>query len=60
MPQTKYDIQIINQEVARELIKKIETVKGVKFVNVNMEDGSVVVTHSQDYDETTFKQIVGL
>lgn len=60
MPQTKYDVQISDKALAEEIIKKTEELKGVKFVNVNADNGSIVVTHGDDFDEAAFKAIVGL
>lgn len=60
MPQTKYDVQISDKALAEEIIKKTEELKGVKFVNVNADNGSIVVTHGDDFDEAEFKAIIGL
>ncbi len=59
MAQTKYDVIISDKAQADEIVAKVEEVQGVKFVNVNI-DASIVVTHSDDYDEGAFKAIVGL
>lgn len=59
MPQTKYDVKISDKEKADEIVKKTESVQGVKFVNVNL-DSSIVVTHSEDYDEAAFKAAAGI
>ncbi len=59
MAQTKYDVIISDKAKADEIVAKVEQVQGVKFVNVNI-DSSIVVTHSDDYDEGAFKAIVGL
>ncbi len=59
MAQTKYDVKISDKAQADEIVKKVEALQGVKFVNVNI-DASIVVTHSDDYDEAGFKAIVGI
>lgn len=59
MPQTKYDVKISDKSRADEIIKNTETIKGVKFVNVNI-DHCIVVTHSEDYDEAAFKAAAGI
>ena len=59
MPQTKYVLPIADQATADEIIKKTEDIKGVKFVNVN-PNGTIVVTHSDDFDEAAFKTAVGI
>lgn len=59
MPQTKYDLPIADQAAADEIIKKTEDIKGVKFVNVN-PNGTIVVTHGDDFDEAAFKAAVGI
>ncbi|WNP27447.1 hypothetical protein RNZ41_10325 [Moraxella sp. DOX410] len=59
MPQTKYDLPIADQATADEIIKKTEDIKGVKFVNIN-PNGTIVVTHSDDFDEAAFKTAVGI
>lgn len=60
MPQTKYDFQVADKAAAEEFVRKTETIQGVKFVNVNLDSGSVVVTHSEDYDEAAFKTAAGM
>ncbi len=59
MAQTKYDVKISDKAQADEIVKKVEALQGVKFVNVNI-DASIVVTHGDDYDEAGFKAIVGI
>ena len=39
--------------------KKTEDIKGVKFVNVN-PNGTIVVTHGDDFDEAAFKAAAGI
>ncbi|OBX79478.1 hypothetical protein A9308_00050 [Moraxella atlantae] len=60
MPQTKYDIKVGDKAAADEFVKKTETVKGVKFVNVSTDGNMVVVTHGDDYDEAAFKAAAGI
>lgn len=59
MPQTQYDIIINDKAEGEAFVAKTETVKGVKFVNVNLGK-SVVVTYSDDYDEAAFKAAAGI
>ena len=59
MPQTKYDVPIADKAHADEIIKKTEDIKGVKFVNIN-PNGTMVVTHGDDFDEAAFKTAVGI
>ena len=54
MPQIKYDHKVADKTAADELINKAENLKGVKFVNVNLDGGTVVVTHGDDFDEAEF------
>lgn len=60
MPQTKYDIAIDNKEEAEQFVQKTSSVQGVKWVNVNIEHGSIVVTHDDSYDEAAFKAAGGI
>lgn len=60
MPQTKYDVKVADQAAADEIVKKTENVTGVRFVNVNVDNGSIVVTHGDDYDEAGFKAAAGI
>ncbi len=59
MPQTKYDVKISEQSKADEIVKNTESVTGVKYVNVNL-DYCIVVTHTEDYDESAFKAAAGI
>lgn len=59
MSQTKYDAPIADKAHADEIIKKTEDIKGVKFVNVN-PNGTIVVTHGDDFDEAAFKAAAGI
>lgn len=61
MPQAKYEnVKVADKAAADELVKKLESVAGVKFVNVNHETGVVVITHGDDYDESGAKSIAGI
>lgn len=60
MPQTKYDVSVTDKARADEIIKQAEEIKGVKFVNINPDNGSIVVTHSEDFDETAFKAVINI
>lgn len=61
MPQSKYEnVKVADKTAAEDLAKKLESVAGVKFVNVNHETGIVVVTHGDDYDEAGVKSLAGL
>lgn len=60
MPQTKYDVSVTDKARADEIIKQAEEIKGVKFVNINPDNGSIVVTHSEDFDESAFKAVIGI
>lgn len=55
MPQTKYDIRVTDKDAAEKLVADTNQITGVKWVNVNIEQGTVVVTHGDDYDEDSFK-----
>lgn len=55
MPQTKYDISVTDKDTAEKLVADTNQITGVKWVNVNIEQGTVVVTHGDDYDEDGFK-----
>ena len=35
-----------------------EAVEGVRFVNVNHEDGGIVITHSDAFNADTFKSAI--
>nr|UOP04106.1 hypothetical protein LVJ77_06420 [Conchiformibius kuhniae] len=43
---------------ADKLVSQTEQVAGVRWVNANWEQGYVVVTHSDAFDETAFKAAV--
>lgn len=60
MAQTQIQTKIADQAAADNIVKKGETVDGVLFVNVNLDAGTVVVTHGADFDEAAFKAAVGI
>lgn len=60
MPQTKFDAKVADQAAADQIVSKAEGVADVKFVNVNLEQGTIVVTHGDDFDESAFKSAVGI
>lgn len=60
MPQSQFNVAIADQAAADALVAKTETVAGVKFVNVNVDKGTVVVTHGDDFDEAAFKAAAGI
>lgn len=60
MPQTQFNIAVADQAAAEAFVAKTETVAGVKFVNVNVSNGTVVVTHGEDFDEAAFKAAAGI
>lgn len=41
-----------------KLAEQTSSVAGVRFVNANHEQGYVVVTHTDDFDENAFKAAV--
>lgn len=60
MPQSQFNVTVADQAAADALVSKTENVAGVKFVNVNVEKGTVVVTHGDDFDEAAFKAAAGI
>lgn len=60
MPQSCYNVTITDKDTAEDLVTKGNSVTGVKWVNVNIDKGLVVVTHSEDYDEAAFKSATGI
>ena len=36
----------------------VEAVEGVRFVNVNHEDGGIVITHTDAFNADTFKSAI--
>lgn len=60
MPQTQIKSSINDKAAADAVVSKGEGVAGVKFVNVNIETGAVVITHDDSFDEAAFKAATGL
>lgn len=60
MPQTQFEVAVADQAAADAIVAKGENVAGVKFINVNVDSGLVVVTHGEDFDEGAFKSAVGI
>lgn len=60
MPQTQFEVAVADQAAADAIVAKGENVAGVKFINVNVDSGLVVVTHGEDFDEGAFKSAIGV
>lgn len=60
MPQSQFNVTVADQAAADAIVAKTENVAGVKFVNVNVDKGTVVVTHGDDFDENAFKAAAGI
>lgn len=60
MSQSQFNLTVADQAAADALVAKTENIAGVKFVNINVEKGTVVVTHSDDFDEAAFKAAAGI
>lgn len=60
MPQTTYQAQVTSKDTADKLVADTENLQGVKWVNVNIDKGTIVVTHGEDYDEAAFKSAAGI
>lgn len=60
MPQSQFNVTVADQAAADALVAKTENIAGVKFVNVNIGNGTVVVTHGDDFDEAAFKAAAGI
>lgn len=59
MAQSKINVSgMSSKEDADKLVEKTSSAKGVKFVNANFEQGYVIVTHGDDFDEAAFKSAV--
>lgn len=60
MAQTKYTIEkIIGEEKLAEQLKQAGyALDGVKWVNINLQSGDVVLTHDEDYNESDFQKII--
>lgn len=60
MPQSQFNVTVADQTAADAIVAKTENVAGVKFVNVNVDKGTIVVTHGDDFDENAFKAAAGI
>lgn len=60
MPQTQFETSVADQATADAIVAKGENVAGVKFINVNVNSGLVVVTHGEDFDANAFKTATGI
>ncbi|MBU5617144.1 hypothetical protein KPY62_08590 [Psychrobacter sp. TAE2020] len=58
--QTLYQTTITDRESADKLVANTITLTGVRWVDVNITQGSVMVTHDDDYDEASFKALAGI
>lgn len=59
MAQTKIDVGgLTNKADGDKLAEQTSGVAGVKFVNVNHEQGYAVITHGDDFDLAAFKAAV--
>lgn len=60
MPQCKISVSGMNsKQDGDRLVAETEKVAGVRFVNANHEDGYVVVTFGDGFDEAAYKAAVG-
>ena len=58
MPQTLINISGIGGKAdAEKLVDAGEALNGVKLINVNINDGRVVITHEAGFDVETFKKL---
>ncbi|GAA0324453.1 hypothetical protein [Psychrobacter aestuarii] len=60
MPQTSYELTVTDNKTAEKITQEGGNVQGVKWININADKGTIVVTHGEDYDEAAFKSIAGL
>lgn len=60
MSQTLYHIDISDKQSAEKLVVDTINITGVRWVNVNCTERTVVVTHDDNYDEAAFKAIAGI
>lgn len=57
--QTKITINgLKNRDDAEKLTQQGNDVAGVRFINVNVDAGYAVITHSEEFDEAAFKAAV--
>lgn len=60
MPQSCYNITMTDEDTTEDFINKGNNIAGVKWINVNIDKGLVVVTHDDDYDEAAFKSVMAI
>lgn len=60
MPQSQFDVKVADQAAADQIVANTESVAGLKFVNINVDAGTIVVTHGDDFDEAAFKAAAGI
>ncbi len=60
MAQTKYTIEKVigKEEIAEQLKQAGNALEGVKWVNVNIQNGQVVLTHDDQYNEAELQKII--
>lgn len=59
MAQSKINVSGMTSKTdGDKLAEQTSSVAGVRFVNANHEQGYVVVTHTDDFDENAFKAAV--
>lgn len=59
MPQTLIQVSGIKDKPdAEKIVEAGEALDSVKLVNVNTDDGRVVVTHSPEFDLDAFKKVI--
>ena len=49
---------VSSQGDADKIVNAGEAVKGVKFINVRVDDGVTIITHGDDFDLDAFKSAV--
>ena len=56
MPQTLIKVSgVDNEDNARKLVAEGEQFPGIRLINVNTNDGRVVITHTDTFDLESFK-----
>lgn len=59
MAQSKINVSgLTSKEDADRLVEQTSAVAGVRFVNVNVEQGYVVVTYGDGFSEDAYKEAV--
>lgn len=59
MPQTLINISnIADKAAAEKIVAAGEALDKVKFVNVNIDDGRIVITHDADFDIAAFNTVL--